>query len=171
MQGKTKAALRLLSDEGRGQVLSVQTKIDPHDPSSPTVLDALKEKHPPAQPVDEEALLSEATPSPAAHPVIFDSLTGEKIRKTVLRCNGSAGSSGLDVAARHRMCTAFRRASNDLCDSIAAFRQKICTTELDGDSLSAYVACHLIALDKSPGVRPIGEKNFPNVFRRLTVLL
>ena len=47
MQGKTKAALRLLSDEGRGQVLSVQTKIDPHDPLSPTVLDSLKEKHPP----------------------------------------------------------------------------------------------------------------------------
>ena len=88
--------------------------------------------------------------------MIFDGLTGEKIRKTILRCSGSAGPSGMDVAAWQRLCTAFRGASTDLCNSIAAVGRKLCTEELGGESLSAYVACRLIALDKSPGVRPIG---------------
>ena len=157
LEGKTKAALRLLTEEGRGQVLSLHALSDPNNPASDTVLDSLKAKHPSAQPCHAEALLDPlTTQTPETHPVIFDGLTGEKIRKTALRCNGSAGPSGLDASMWQRMCTAFRGASNDLCNSVALLSRRICTDDLNSSSLSAYVACRLIALDKSPGVRPIG---------------
>ena len=34
--------------------------------------------------------------------------------------------------------------------------RRLCTTHLSPDILSPFLACRLIALDKSPGVRPIG---------------
>ena len=34
--------------------------------------------------------------------------------------------------------------------------RKLCTTYVDHNGISALLACRLIALDKSPGVRPIG---------------
>ena len=43
-----------------------------------------------------------------------------------------------------------------MCDSLANFCKKICTSYVDPDCLTAFVACRLIALNKCPGVRPIG---------------
>ena len=43
-----------------------------------------------------------------------------------------------------------------LCDTLAAVGRRICTTYVDPSSLTAFVAYCLIALDKCPGVRPIG---------------
>ena len=55
-----------------------------------------------------------------------------------------------------RLCTSFRSHSSDLCDAIASLTKRICTAYLDPKGLEAFVACRLIALDKCPGVRPIG---------------
>ena len=46
--------------------------------------------------------------------------------------------------------------SNDLCVSLAAVAQKISTTFIDLFILQAYTSCHLIALNRCPGVHPIG---------------
>ena len=54
------------------------------------------------------------------------------------------------------MCTSFKSASADLCDSLASTTRRICSSFVDPRGLSAFVACRLIALDKRPGVRPIG---------------
>ena len=54
------------------------------------------------------------------------------------------------------MCTSFSRASSDLCNSIAMMARRICTEYVDPEGLSSFTACRLIALDKNPGVRPIG---------------
>ena len=43
---------------------------------------------------------------------------------------------------------------NNNLESIAATVRRPCTCYVGG--LSAFVACHLISLDKWPGVRPIG---------------
>ena len=50
----------------------------------------------------------------------------------------------------------FRRASTDLCNALAHFGRRICTTYVDHLGLAAFTSCRLIALDKCPGVRPIG---------------
>ncbi len=67
--------------------------------------------------------------------------------------DGAAGPSCLDAAAWKRMCTSFKSASFELCDALAAVARHLTTNYVD---LSAFVACRLIALDKCPGVRPIG---------------
>ena len=156
-EGKIKAAIRLLSKDGRQKVLPLHARTNPGDPSSPTVLDVLREKHPPAQPCHTNALIDAfIEDTPEIHPVIFDGITADLVRRMVLRSSGSAGPSGLDASAWQRMCTAFRGPSNDLCASMAAVARRICREEIEDRSLSAFVASRLIALDKSPGVRPIG---------------
>ena len=47
----------------------------------------------------------------------------------------------------------FKSTSNDLCHSLALLAKRLCTTFVDPKAL---LACRLIALDKCPGVRPIG---------------
>ena len=51
---------------------------------------------------------------------------------------------------------AFKNYSTDLSDVLASLCRKICTEYLDPSDLAPLVACRLIALDKCPGVRPIG---------------
>ena len=70
--------------------------------------------------------------------------------------DGAAGPSGLDATSWKRLCTSFKGASFDLCEAVAATTRRLCTCYVDPSGLSAFVACRLIALDKCPGVRPIG---------------
>lgn len=70
--------------------------------------------------------------------------------------DGAAGPSGIDTAGWKHLCTSFRTHSADLCDALASLAKRICTTYVDPKGLEALVASRLIALDKCPGVRPIG---------------
>ena len=56
---------------------------------------------------------------------------------------------------RH-LCTSFRTASSDLCHSLASVARRISTSFVDPDTSQPLLNCRLIALDKNPGVRPIG---------------
>ena len=62
----------------------------------------------------------------------------------------------MDVAGWKHLCTLFRMHSADLCDALASLAKGICTPYMDPKVFEAFVACRLIALDKCPGVRPIG---------------
>ena len=75
------------------------------------------------------------------------------MRSMMLKMDGAAGPSGLDAAAWKRMCTSFKTASADLCESLWNTARRLCSEYVNP---SALVACQLIALDKCPGVRPIG---------------
>ena len=46
--------------------------------------------------------------------------------------------------------------SNHLCDSVAALVCHLSNTITPWDDIRALVSCRLIALDKNPGIRPIG---------------
>ena len=70
--------------------------------------------------------------------------------------DGAAGPSGVDAQAWRKLCTSFGAASGDLCRSLAAAARRLCTCFVDPRSISAFLACRLIALSKNPGVRPIG---------------
>ena len=54
------------------------------------------------------------------------------------------------------MCTSFKTASANLCELIASTARRLRSEYIDLGGISALVACRLIALDKCPGVRPIG---------------
>ena len=152
-EGKIHSAIRFLSDNHGGGVLDITSVIDRENNS--TVLDVLKEKHPPARSVAVAALVTTDLPADP-HPVYFERLTGSLVRSAALRTQGAAGPSGIDAAGWRRLCTSFHRESVDLCAAIAAVARRLCTEFVDPDPLRALLACRLIPLDKQPGIRPIG---------------
>ena len=88
--------------------------------------------------------------------MVFESIDDNSICKAFLKTTGGAGPSGTDAAFWKRLCTSFVHASNDLCASLALLAKKISTTYVDPEGLSCLTTSRLIALDKMPGVRPIG---------------
>ena len=46
--------------------------------------------------------------------------------------------------------------SRDLCQALADMAKRLCTLFIDPSLTAPFLACHLNALDKRPGVRPIG---------------
>ena len=71
-----------------------------------------------------------------------------------MKTNGSHGPSGLDAGEWRRLLTSYKTSSIDLCKTVSKLAIRIATEELN--FLNSYNACRLIALDKCPGVRPIG---------------
>ena len=158
MEGKVRAALRLITEDSNCGPLRLdsQTAPDSSDATPETVRGVLQKKHPPPQPLKHSSLMTADVPITEPHSVLFDKIDGQLIRSTALRMDGAAGPSGLDAAAWKRLCTSFKPVSGDLCDSLASTARRICSCFVDPSGLSAFVACRLIALDKCPGVRPIG---------------
>ena len=157
MEGKVRAALRIVTANCGSGSLPLDQIAEPESDASETVRDILVKKHPPKQPPSVSFLLEPPdSQPPEPHPVMFEAIDGQLIRNTVLRMDGTAGPSGLDAAAWKRLCTSFKTASADLCESIASTARRLCSQYVDPASISALVACRLIALDKCPGVRPIG---------------
>ena len=149
-EGKVRAALRLLSNHENGAPLSLDSTV-----GSKTVREILHEKHPSGKPINTSALIH-TNSSYDPHPVIYDQISGPLIRTTALHTEGAAGPSNIDAHGWRRLCTAFQDASNDLCEALASVARRICSTLVDPSGLDAFTACRLIALDKNPGVRPIG---------------
>ena len=94
IQGKINAALRYLSDNTKGGVLSLNAVIDDQ---GATVRELLHMKHPQQQPLNEEVLLQ--GPVYDISPVIFEKINGSAIRSAALRTQGAGGPSGVDSTA------------------------------------------------------------------------
>jgi len=152
-QGKTKAALRLLSEQSKGGVLHLDDSIEAGN-AERKVRDILADKHPIGQPAPPDAVIKDDLLD--VHPVLFDSLDATVIRSAALRTSGAAGPSGLDALGWRRLCTSFKSASMELCHSLASAAKRLCTEFVDPASVAPLLASRLIALDKNPGVRPIG---------------
>ncbi len=152
--GKCGAALDILADNGEGGVLHIADCVDPNNPNSLTVREALANKHPKGQPPHPNCILP--SPPQEVHPVVFDALDANTIRSAALHTSGSAGPSGLDAHEWRRLCTSFKRASDELCHQLAMVGRRLCTSYVDPPLIAPFLACRLIALDKNPGVRPIG---------------
>ena len=119
------------------------------------VKDHLLDKHPQGAPATPSAI-SEQTPAIEPHSVVFDQIDGSMIRSIIQQMDGSAGPSGLDAHAWKCLCSSFHNASDDLCRSVAKLARKLGSYHVDPHGTSSLTACRLIALDKHPGVRPIG---------------
>ena len=153
-RGKVKAALRLLTCDGKGKVLSLDDLLPDTSGQNKTVREILRDKQPPPGAVEPDALL--ASTGKESHPVLFDRLDGKCIRRAAINCQGSAGPSGLDALTWQRLCTMYHGTSRQLCNAIARMARRIATTPINPQSLRALVACRLVPLSKNPGVRPIG---------------
>ena len=152
-RGDISGAINLLSSKDCSKVLHASDHIDTGSGDSTTVLDALKEKHPPASPVNINALIDPGGHPEEIHPVIFDQITAQSIRQAALHTKGAAGPSAFDALQWRRLCTSFKSVSSDLCHSLALIARRICSYFVNPKAL---LACRLLALDKCPGIRPIG---------------
>ena len=85
--GRTKATLKLITENKSGGPLSPHSLVEPPTGQADerTVLDELRSKHPEGQPVSQNCIVDESPNGAVFHPVIFDNLDGKTIRETVLR--------------------------------------------------------------------------------------
>lgn len=122
------------------------------------VFDQLLLKHPQPGQVISSSVMLPATPAPdhSPHFVAYEAIDGQLIRSMALKTFGSAGPSGLDSYAWRRLCSSFGSFSDDLCSSVAAVARRLCSSYVDPQCIQTLLSCRLIALNKLPGVRPIG---------------
>ena len=152
--GKCKAALDILSHNENGGILHLDDPADANSPNSPTVRDVIISKHPPSQPAHNSCIIPADPVDP--HHIIFNSLDANAIRSAALKVKGAAGPYGLDAHGWRRLCTCFKGASRDLCESLASVARRICSSYMNPTLIAPLLSCRLIALNKNPGVRPIG---------------
>ena len=88
--------------------------------------------------------------------MIFDELDGLRILRTTLRTDRGAGPSGMDACLWKRICSSFQSASSNLCSALALVARRIASSPVYPKQLMPLTSSKLIALDKCPGVRPIG---------------
>ena len=112
-------------------------------------------QHPPSTDPNPKALIQDDTLIQPFHNIIFDNLDDDAIKRASIHCQGVARITGLDSTAWRWMCCSFQQASRHLCNSLASLGRRICTQSVPPDGISAFAACQLIALDKTPGVCPI----------------
>ena len=97
LQGRTRAAIRLLTDNDNGRIRQLSDPAFPDSTDSPTVLDVLIDKHRPPQPYTVNSLVSPGLDPPIVHPIIYEAIDARCIRSTALRTFGAGGPFGTDA--------------------------------------------------------------------------
>ena len=147
LRGKINPALRLLDKTSNKGIL----------PICEETIKQLHEKHPVGEPKHEEMLLN--GPVAEVHPVVFDDLNADLVRKIATKMKGAAGPSCFDSDDWKSVLVSRQHGSSsgDLCQAIASMAKSLCTeNRTENGGLTASIACRLIPLDKDPGLRPIG---------------
>ena len=99
---------------------------------------------------------------PVIHPVIFDDISEELVRKAAIRTKGGSDPFGIEADRRRKMLTSnvFGSCTYDLCKVIANFIKHIFISEIEfhnnTKSRGRFISSRLVPLDKNPGLRPIG---------------
>jgi hypothetical protein len=164
LSGRLRSAVREITRRGDGGVLqpdSVCTK------TGLPVLTVLREKHPPMR--DPAPDLSdpdrgsfepyEDTPHPL--PV---AITDEVVENVAARLSGAAGPGGTDAVDLRNWLLRFGVESEQLRTTLASLTEWLCNSHPPWAAYRAIMACRLVALDKCPGVRPVG---IGEIYRRL----
>ncbi len=115
----------------------------------------LESKHAEAKPQSPDCVLQDSDPL-SFHPSMFDEIDENLIAKAGQKTTGAHGPSGLDAAQWRLILSSFEKHSTNLRRTIATIARRIATETLPTISLMEYNNCSLVALDKCPGVRPIG---------------
>ena len=132
-----------------GHVLS-PTELD--SKSGKTVFEVLKEKHPMPGTVDPITFIGCNT----LPPLIDVDVTPSHVEKVAHCIRGGAGPGGTDSLQWQHFLLRYGTHSARLRDGVAALTRRLANKLVDWEDISALMANRLIAIDKCPGVRPIG---------------
>ena len=117
-----------------------------------TVFDLLKEKHPPPSLLNERACL----PCDDLPPLIDVDVTGSHVERVARMIRGGAGPGGSSAIQWQGFLLRYGAHSERLRDSMAELARHLANSIIDWTDIRALMASRLIALDKCPGIRPIG---------------
>ena len=119
-------------------------------------LNKLSEKHTKSKTANNKVLLT-GVPQ-YVHPVMFAGIDEEMIRKAAIKTKEESGPSTMDAYGWRRILCLnnFGDANVDLRKTITNFIKMICTEKVSAVSIEAFVACRIIPLYKSPGLRSVG---------------
>jgi hypothetical protein len=162
LSGRLRQAVRKLTDRGGGGVLlpdSVDSK------SGQTVEAVLRSKHPDLRVPDlEDPDCSAFEPYPDLPDPIPVEITAEDVEQVASRLSGVAGPGGTDAIDLRNWLLRFGAESEALRNEMASWAEWLANAAPPYAAYRALMACRLVALDKQPGVRPVG---IGEIYRRL----
>lgn len=148
LAGRLRDATRWITDRGGGGVLAPEAVLG----NGRTVLDVLQDKHP-----------SQMVPDPRTFmncdelPTLVDvDISESHIATSAHRLHGAAGPSGTDAEQWSKMLLRYGTHSSRLREAAAALTRSMANGIVEWARIRALLARRGIALDKQPGVRPIG---------------
>ena len=148
-KGSVNGALKILTINMSGGILRLTYE----------TLQLLELKHPDAKDTSQQALLHK--PIQKLHPIVYEEIDVELIKKEAIRTKEGSDSSGLDADGWQRIMisSCFGTATSDLRKASAELVKNLCITNISNNndcaSLESLVACRLIPLNKNPGLRLI----------------
>ena len=150
LRGQVRSAVRFITDRvSGGGVLSIDS---PSNVPGMSVFDVLSQKHPEPGNVEPSTFMLCDTLPPLSN---LD-ITAGHVEKVARQLQGAAGPGGSSALQWRDYLLRFGRHSGHLRDSVAMLARHLANRVVDQDSIHALVANRLIALDKCPGVHPIG---------------
>ena len=108
-------------------------------PLNKKTLEQLKQKHVQRRAANPEIMLPDKPEE--IHPIEFDSIDAENVRKAALKTRVTAGPSGLDADGWKRIfaLNQFGDSTDDLCKTFPEVIKKLCTVENQLTSLEAFL--------------------------------
>ncbi|CAA9994685.1 unnamed protein product, partial [Nesidiocoris tenuis] len=147
-KGKLRDGTRLITNRSGGGVLQPNDRLD----DGRTVLEILESKHPEQLQPDPSLFLQDEN-----LPVLVDvNISETHISKAAHRLKGSAGPSGTDGDQWRNMLLRYGNHSLRLREAVASLTRFLANSVVEWDQIKAILARRGVALDKCPGVRPIG---------------
>jgi hypothetical protein len=151
--GKVRDAVRWLSAGDTGGILNPQTLIQVGQQEK-NVFEILQEKHPNSSEIDISSL---ETPPPGGLPLMVEiDISSSHVELAARRLQGGAGPGGTDSMQWKDFLLRHGAHSDKLRDAIASLARRLSNTIVDWKDIQSLLSNRLIALDKCPGVRPIG---------------
>jgi hypothetical protein len=151
--GKVREAVRWITARDRGGVLHPDSLIGSGN-TTKTILQVLQDKHP-AQQEPHETVLHEMNIQNIPLMVEVD-ITSSHVETAARKIHGGAGPGGCDSSQWQDFLLRFGAHSERLRDNVAALARRLTNSIIEWEDIRALMANRLVALDKCPGVRPIG---------------
>ena len=160
LEGKIQQAVRFVTERGQGGALKVDDMVRGKDGTESSVYDILQSKHPDSISPGEVAFEE----YPEVPEMVTLDITSETVQKVASKLSGAAGPGGVDSMALQQWLLRFGTNSNQLRESVANLCYWLANETPPWTAYRAIMANRLIALDKCPGVKPVGVGKFGDAF-------